>query len=91
MSHLTLIPAYGRDYRSKAAALADWIAGKDFRSVGYGGEGYINLEGALRAGVRTVNVRYQGLTKVAVIKVAPRSATLVVARALGLLDKEVTP
>lgn len=24
-------PAYGRDYKSKAAMLADWNAGKDFR------------------------------------------------------------
>lgn len=27
----TVTPAYGRDYKSKAAALADWKAGKDFR------------------------------------------------------------
>lgn len=26
----TLTPAYGRDYKSKAALLADWHAGKDF-------------------------------------------------------------
>lgn len=28
---LTLIPAYGRDYRTADAVLAAWIAGKDFR------------------------------------------------------------
>ena len=27
----TVLPAYGRDYKSKAAALADWQAGKDFQ------------------------------------------------------------
>ncbi len=27
---MTVTPAYGRDYKSKAAALADWDAGKDF-------------------------------------------------------------
>ena len=27
---ITLIPAYGRDYTSKKAALADFDAGKDF-------------------------------------------------------------
>lgn len=27
------IPAYGRDYTSAAAALADWNAGKDFRDA----------------------------------------------------------
>jgi hypothetical protein len=26
-------PAYGRDYKSKAAVLADWNAGKDFRDA----------------------------------------------------------
>lgn len=31
---LTLVPAYGRDYKSKAVLLADWLAGKDFRIVG---------------------------------------------------------
>lgn len=27
---MTVTPAYGRDYKSKAAALADWNDGKDF-------------------------------------------------------------
>ena len=27
---MTVLPAYGRDYKSKKAALADWHAGKDF-------------------------------------------------------------
>ena len=30
MSHLTVTPAYGRDYKSAKAAKADWKAGKDF-------------------------------------------------------------
>lgn len=28
---LTVIPAYGRDYKSAAVALADWDAGRDFK------------------------------------------------------------
>jgi hypothetical protein len=28
---MTLTPAYGRDYRTEAAVLKDWHAGKDFR------------------------------------------------------------
>lgn len=28
---MTVLPAYGRDYKSKKAVLADWLAGKDFR------------------------------------------------------------
>lgn len=31
MRDIHAIPAYGRDYKSKAAVLADWQAGKDFR------------------------------------------------------------
>jgi hypothetical protein len=30
MRDIHCIPAYGRDYKSKAAVLADWKAGKDF-------------------------------------------------------------
>ena len=30
---LVLIPAYGRHYESAEAAIADWNAGKDFRSL----------------------------------------------------------
>lgn len=33
MRDLHLIPAYGRDYKSKASVLADWEDGKDFRLV----------------------------------------------------------
>lgn len=28
---MTVVPAYGRDYKSAKAAKADWIADKDFR------------------------------------------------------------
>lgn len=34
MKTLTLIPAYGRDYKSKAEVLKDWKAGKDFHCAG---------------------------------------------------------
>jgi hypothetical protein len=33
---VTLVPAYGRDYKSKAAVKADWDAGKDFRIATFG-------------------------------------------------------
>lgn len=32
--YLSLIPAYGRTYASRKAALADWEAGKDFKPTG---------------------------------------------------------
>jgi hypothetical protein len=31
---LFLIPAYGRRYRSREAALQDWLKGKDFQILG---------------------------------------------------------
>ena len=37
MSMFGIIPltgAYGRDYKSKAAIVKDWLAGKDFRTAG---------------------------------------------------------
>jgi hypothetical protein len=64
VTHITAIPAYGRDYKSKKAVLADWNANKDFLSVGFGGEGYINKQDA--AG-QTVNIRYQRQNKVVVV------------------------
>ena len=60
MATMTIVGAYGRDYKSKAAALADWNAGKDFKV--YGGPA-INKEDADRAGV-TVRIRYKALTMV---------------------------
>ena len=68
----TLTPAYGRDYPSKAAAVADFTEGKDFvlndASSPHDGR-YINVQGARAAGWATVNLRYKRLTRVAVVKV----------------------
>ena len=36
MKTISVFPAYGRDYKSRAALIADWQAGKDFNSnLGY--------------------------------------------------------
>lgn len=69
---MTLTPAYGRDYKSKKEIQNDWDAGKDFViSDMFSGEDgrYINREDAVRAGIRSVNVRYKRLTQIAVIRV----------------------
>lgn len=67
--NLHLVPAYGRDYKSKKAVLEDWNAGKDFEAVGITGSGYINKTGAQEQGVTSVNIRYKRLTQVTVIAV----------------------
>jgi hypothetical protein len=69
---MTLVPAYGRDYRSKAAILADFQADKDFiiadMSSRYDGKP-ANRKSLIQAGVTSVHVRYARLTRIAVVKV----------------------
>jgi len=66
---MTISPAYGRDYKSKAEVLEDLRAGKDFIVHEPHGSAYINLEGLLHAGVEEVNVRYKKLRTVSVFRV----------------------
>jgi len=63
--YLSIVPAYGRDYRSAKAVRADWEAGKDFMDACSGR--YLNKDDAPKGA--TLNVRYARLTKVCVIKV----------------------
>lgn len=60
MFELTIVPAYGRTYNSKAAIWADWLAGKDFMiaSVGADSGRYINREDAERSSLACLLVRY---------------------------------
>lgn len=71
--YLTLVPAYGRDYKSAKAVKADWDAGKDFAIASMGECGrYINLEDAQKVGMR-VSIRYAQLTRVTTFTVARKS------------------
>ena len=54
---MTLVPAYGRDYKSAAAVKADWEAGKDFQIAATGQ--YCSV----RNGIPDVWLRYNNLTK----------------------------
>ena len=56
MFELTVVPAYGRNYNSKAAIWADWCANKDFQVVPQGC--YINKEDADRSSLACIAVRY---------------------------------
>ena len=68
---LTLTPAYGRDYKNKAAVLKDWEAGKDFEIADPGYHRYCNKADLERdSKVTGVRLRYAGLRKVALIKLA---------------------
>ena len=68
---MTLTPAYGRDYKSRAAIITDLKAGKDFAYSAFGAgvrARPINLPQILETGVASISVRYAGSRKVAVIK-----------------------
>lgn len=72
MIYLTVVPAYGRDYRNQKEAKADWESGKDFTVADMSSKwdgAKINLEDAKNYGVGTINIRYAGLRKIAVVKV----------------------
>ena len=67
---LTLVPAYGRDYKSGKEVQEAWDAGKDFQINQFGNPDdgrYINKQDA-KPGM-TLNIRYKKLTGVKVIKV----------------------
>lgn len=72
MTRITLTPAYGRDYASKAAAVRDFAAGKDFIFNCFG-DRYdgkpVNREQLVATGVVTVTVRYNGLRNTAEVPV----------------------
>lgn len=70
--HLTLVPAFGRDYKSKAEVQRDLDAGKDFIIATYGHryDGKpVNAEGLRQSGVKTVNIRYRQQRSVGVFRV----------------------
>ena len=56
-----VMPAYGRDYNSKAAALKDWRDGKDFIETST--RRYMSIRDAEREGLK-VTIRYANLLKV---------------------------
>jgi hypothetical protein len=71
---VTLIPAYGRDYKSQAAALKDFNDGKEFNAISLTrGNGYVTREELVEAGEAEVAIRYNNQKmKFFVRLVAPR-------------------
>lgn len=72
--YLTLVPAYGRDYKSAKAVKADFDANKDFVVADfdspYDGKS-VNKADLLKAGgVKAVNIRYKKLANLTVVKLA---------------------
>ena len=70
---MTLIPAPGRDYKSKKAAVADFNGGKDFTicDVTSRWDGKpANKRDLQAAGVRRVQIRYNNKRSVCVVEVS---------------------
>ena len=67
----SLIPAYGRDYKTKKAVQADWDANKDFLAVGVTGGGMTNKQDCEMpgSGITGVSIRYKRLTMQHIINI----------------------
>lgn len=76
MKTLTVVPAYGRDYKSKAAVNKDFEADKDFliQDIATKFDGaYICRREAIDAGYTHINIRYKNLQNVHVIKLPTKT------------------
>ena len=66
---MTLVPAYGRDYKSKKDVLADFNAGKDFViadfSSPYDGKPANKQD---LADEKRIHIRYKKLTQICVVR-----------------------
>ena len=69
---MTLIPAYGRDYKSAKAVKEDFASNKDFQvadmSSAYNGR-YVNREDLSQSNIEKVNIRYNNLRSLTLVKV----------------------
>ena len=67
MSYLTLLPAYGRDYKSKKSVINDLNALKDFLVSNTGS--YVNKQQFKELNISSFNVRYDQQRKIANINI----------------------
>ena len=63
---ITLVPAYGRDYKSAKAAEADWQAGKDFQ-IAHGPYTSIRDKASLVDMYGGISIRYDRLRKQTIV------------------------
>ena len=66
---MTLIPAYGRDYKSEKAVLADFDANKNFIITDMFHPSNGKLVNKPQLTGQTVTIRYKKLTRAAVVRV----------------------
>lgn len=71
MRSITISPAYGRDYTSKAKALADWDSNKDFVIQDIRLSGYVSksqVPDLIRDGINKIMLRYNKMHMVVLLK-----------------------
>jgi len=68
MNFITLLPAYGRDYKSKKAFIDDIKSNKDF--IVAKSRQYINKQQFKELNINEFNIRYKNLTQVKKINVS---------------------
>ena len=68
MNFITLLPAYGRDYKSKKAFIEDIKSNKDF--IVAESRQYINKQQFKELNINEFNIRYKNLTQVKKINVS---------------------
>jgi len=71
MRSITISPAYGRDYTSKAKALADWDANKDFVIQDIRLSGYVSksqVPDLIRDDISKIMLRYNKMHMVVLLK-----------------------
>lgn len=73
MKSATLTPAYGRDYKNRAAVEADFHADKDFVFEPH--RVYANKSDLVREGVDSVTLRYGALRKACVVRLPAKGET----------------
>ncbi len=72
MKYITVVPAYGKDYKNGKEVQEAWDSGKDFliQDISSTDDGrYINKQDAEREGDMTLNIRYKKLANIKPIKV----------------------
>jgi len=67
MSYLTLLPAYGRDYKSKKLIIEDLNSNKDF--IESSSNSYINKQQFKELNISSFLVRYDQQRKITNIKI----------------------
>jgi len=71
MDTITLSPAYGRDFKSRKEAEANFLAGQDWRIESIHSPwcgSYATRAELIQGGIREVELRYARLTKATIVK-----------------------